>query len=80
VTLNIHNDSEQQRSLINDSVRCNMNRSYTKSNTFDNIATNLGATSRRFAAHVTNFVQSHKMMLIIIGAFVGVWALWFLLF
>ncbi|SHO79589.1 Uncharacterized protein MSYG_3939 [Malassezia sympodialis ATCC 42132] len=69
VTVNIHEDADQQRGLIGET-----------SNTFDQLGASLTFTAKQFAHKVTNYAGSHRVTTGIVGSLVVLWALWFFFF
>lgn len=76
MTINIHNDSEQQRSLLDETVRIPP-LSLEQSNTFDQFTANLRATANKMSREVVRNVRSHRLSVSIVAAIVFLWALWY---
>ncbi|KAI3617903.1 hypothetical protein CBS9595_003812 [Malassezia furfur] len=66
VTINIHSDSEQQRSVIDDT-----------SSAVDRFAANLRSTANKLSSEVIRYSRSHRLTTYIVGAFVLLWLLWY---
>ncbi|PWN47933.1 hypothetical protein IE53DRAFT_223070 [Violaceomyces palustris] len=69
VTVDIHNDSERQRSRIS-----------TTSDQFDNFSSSLARTSNHFSRTIVNGARQHRLTLYIVAGFVALWLLWRLVF
>ncbi|WFD32445.1 hypothetical protein MSPP1_003493 [Malassezia sp. CBS 17886] len=69
VTVQIHQDADQQRSMIDDT-----------STAFDRFQAGLSTTARRLSTQAAQYARSHRLTTGIVAAFVAVWALWFLFF
>lgn len=66
VTIDIHNDSENQRSGLLSNT----------SDQFDNFGAQLQHTSNHFSRTVVNGARQHRLTLYIVGGFVGLWLLY----
>lgn len=66
VTVDIHNDSESQRTGLLANT----------SDSFDNFSTQLQRTSNHFSRTVVNGARQHRLTLYIVGGFVGFWLLY----
>ncbi|AXA50929.1 golgi vesicular membrane trafficking protein [Malassezia restricta] len=66
ITLHIHNDAEQQHSLLQDT-----------SSAFDQVRLQVSSSARQFADKIAQYTGSHRITAAIVGGFVGLWALWF---
>ncbi|KAI3623993.1 hypothetical protein GLX27_002750 [Malassezia furfur] len=66
VTINIHSDADQQRSLIDDT-----------SSAADRFATSLRSTANKLSSEVVRYSRSHRLTTYIVGAFVLLWLLWY---